>query len=84
MTEKLCLRDLDPDKTYKLVVTCGGCGHQLNESVDMTGKDMKRRWAFLIMGGPLCHGSCPNGCRPTFSDCNLRTKQEIVEVVNDA
>jgi hypothetical protein len=73
------VNDLDDEKQYQIIITCSDCNEVLNTSVVMTGKKIKEKWGILVMGSPINTGSCPNGCRATFSDCNLNTEMEIVE-----
>ena len=52
-----------------LLLECRDCGTELNRTVPVTkGQAAKAR----ISSG-LAAPSCPNGCRPTFSDCNWNT-----------
>jgi hypothetical protein len=81
--KKLTVRDLDAEKKYRLVVRCRECGEKLNETLTMTGEEMRKAWVRLWASQPLVTGSCPKGCRATFSDCNLNTRDEIEEVADD-
>ncbi len=75
--------DMEDDKKYQLLIICSDCQEILNKSVVLTGKEVRRRWAMLIMGSPLNTGSCPKGCPPTYSDCNIHTDIEIHELTEE-
>lgn len=57
------------------ILKCRDCGTELNRSIPFEDKDESK---VRITSG-LAAGSCPKGCRSTFSDLNLNTKLEIVE-----
>jgi hypothetical protein len=59
-----------PDGQFVIVVECGNCGAELNRSVPLTAKE----YTMAVLMGPLNTRSCPNGCRSTFSDLNLNTR----------
>ena len=61
-------------------LSCSACGAQLNQSHQVLGVHVRTLYQGLAMSAPLNSGVCPAGCRPTFSDCNLRTKLEILDV----
>lgn len=65
-----------PDGKFVLVVECADCGKELNRSVPIT----KSEYTHAVLSGPLCTGPCPSGCRSTFSDMNINTRQRM-EVV---
>lgn len=73
----------DSDALHTLRVLCADCGEQLQESVPMTGRELKANWTQMAISQPLVTGSCSKGCRATFSDCNLNTNLEIVALVEN-
>lgn len=54
-------------KRYTAVLTCHDCGHELNRAVGVPENERTQ----VAISSPLVAGRCPNGCRSTFSDCNL-------------
>lgn len=65
------------DKQYKCTLHCGDCDNQLNETVEMTGKELGSSWTGMVMGSGFAAGKCSNGCRSTFSDLNINTKLNV-------
>jgi hypothetical protein len=74
------IADLDDNKNYKVRLLCGDCHSILNETREMTGKEIKTRWTMLVMGSGFVAGKCKEGCRSTFSDLNINTSLSIFEV----
>ena len=62
-----------PDGEFIIIVECADCGTELNRSVPLTA----RQYTMAVLTGPLNTRSCPKGCRPTFSDLNMNTKQRF-------
>lgn len=81
--EEVKVKDIQDDKNYQVDLVCGDCGHPLNQSHPMAGSKLKERWGQMVISSALCAGSCPKGCRATFSDCNINTKHKIHEVEID-
>jgi len=77
MSEKIELKDVILEEKYVLEVKCTDCGHVLNSTVVMTGEELSNHWSRLVMSSPLVTGGCPEGCRSTFSDCNINTDMVI-------
>jgi len=71
--------ELKDGETYHLEVLCKECGSKLAETDEMSGSEMRSDWTRLMLSAPLVTRQCPNGCRSTFSDCNINTDIEIVE-----
>jgi hypothetical protein len=63
-----------PEGVFIIVVKCADCGVELNRSNPLTKAD----YTMAVLSAPICTGSCPNGCRATFADCNLNTTHEWV------
>lgn len=61
-----------PDGVFIIIVKCRDCGAELNRSNPLTAKD----YTMAVILCPIMTGRCPNGCRATFSDCNLNTVDE--------
>lgn len=59
-----------PEGLFIIVVECADCKAELNRSRPLTKKD----YTLAVLSGPLVTKPCPNGCRSTFSDCNLNTR----------
>ena len=59
-----------PEPLWMAILKCADCGCELNraEHVPESAK------AKVTMTSALAAKSCPNGCRATFSDCNINTK----------
>ena len=57
------------------ILKCKDCGAELNRAEHVPEGEKTR----IAIAAPLVAGSCPNGCRSTFSDCNLNTTIEWVE-----
>ncbi|KKN34004.1 hypothetical protein LCGC14_0798170 [marine sediment metagenome] len=60
---------------WKAILKCSDCGQTLN-TAEHVPKDQKGR---VAMSSGFAAGSCPRGCRATFSDLNLNTDLEWVE-----
>ena len=63
-----------PDGVFIIVVECKDCGKELNRSRPITAE----QYTGAVLSGPLVTGPCPNGCRSTFSDCNLNTQHKWI------
>ena len=61
-----------PDMMYKAVLRCSSCGAAINETENKTAKELVDNHIMISMTSVFA-GDCPKGCRPTFSDCNMRT-----------
>jgi len=61
-----------PDGVFIIVVKCSDCGAELNRSKPLT----KKEYTTAVLLCPIMTERCPNGCRSTFSDCNLNTYDE--------
>lgn len=59
-----------PEGKFIIVSCCADCGAELNRSNPLSGMD----YTFAVMAEPLSTRRCPNGCRSTFSDCNINTR----------
>jgi len=57
------------------ILRCRDCGTELNRAVHVPEKEKTR----VNLTSAFASGSCPNGCRYTFSDLNLNTVLEWVE-----
>lgn len=57
-----------------IILKCRDCGAELNRSNPLSESDVAKA---MITSG-LAAGTCPKGCRSTFSDLNLNTKAEVV------
>lgn len=62
-----------PDGEFVLVLNCADCGAELNRSRVITA----REYTQAVLTGPLCTKPCPRGCRSTFSDMNMNTRQRF-------
>ncbi len=60
---------------WKAILKCRDCGHVLNTAEHVPEKEKAR----VAVSSPLAAGSCPKGCRATFSDLNINTDLEWVE-----
>lgn len=58
---------------YKAVLRCGSCGAVIDKTENKAAKELIDNH-FMIAMTSVFAGSCPKGCRPTFSDCNMRTQ----------
>ncbi len=72
------MKDINEQRFY-FRLTCAECGALLNTSHEVGGSRVMKLYSGLALASPLMAGSCPRGCRPTFSDCNLRTRMEIID-----
>jgi hypothetical protein len=70
--------EMKPDGNYRVVVRCKDCGSVINSTKVLSGNDLKHGWIHIVTSSVFV-GSCPKGCPPTFSDCNLHTKLDIEE-----
>ncbi len=75
--ESVKLKDVQASDKYVVKAVCGDCGEPLAETHTMTGNELKKSWVMIVMGGPLVIGSCPKGCKPTFSDCNINNDLKV-------
>lgn len=74
----LAATNIDTAK-FKVVLRCRDCGKQLNETTEMTAKEVWQRWTQLVLTSGFNAGKCPEGCRSTFSDLNINTGMVIVD-----
>lgn len=77
------LADVTPDGRYVVRVNCRDCKTQLNTTTVMTGNQVMANWGKLVISSGLVTKSCPNGCRATWSDCNINTEMTIIHEAND-
>ena len=56
----------------KSILKCSECKEVINETKFMTPKEMIGANLMMTLTSVFA-GSCPKGCQPTYSDCNLRT-----------
>jgi hypothetical protein len=61
-----------PDGTFIIVVKCADCAAELARSNPLT----KEQYTMAVLSAPLITKPCPNGCRSTWSDCNINTRHE--------
>lgn len=54
---------------WRATLRCADCRTVLN-TAEHVPEDKRLH---VITSAPLVAGSCPNGCRSTFSDCNANT-----------
>ena len=73
----------DSDAPHVILMKCADCRHEMNRTRVMTGKEISANWLMIAMGSPLNAGKCPNGCRSTFSDCNMNTDLVIEAATDD-
>jgi hypothetical protein len=64
-----------------LVLKCNDCGAELNRTIPLAGEQLERARS---IGSVFAAGKCPNGCRSTFSDLNINTTIEEIEVAAGA
>ena len=62
------------NQLWDYVCTCRKCGAELNRAVGITADEMDG----VAIAAALMVGSCPKGCRPTYSDCNLAFVSEWI------
>jgi len=67
---------------YVVRLCCGNCGNILNETSKMSKNEILKQWTSLVIGSAFASGKCKNGCRSTFSDCNINTELKIFDVVD--
>lgn len=58
------------------ILRCKDCRTELNRTVPFPDDEEGR----VRVSSALAGGKCPKGCRSTFSDLNLNTELEIVQV----
>lgn len=76
---ELQVRNIE-DCKFKVVILCADCKAVLNDSEEMTAKEVKDRWTQLALTSGFVAGKCKEGCRSTFSDLNINTNLGIVDV----
>lgn len=64
---------------FKKIILCDNCGKQLNETKEMTGKELWDNWTMLALTSGFNAGRCPNGCTPTYSDLNINTSTPVID-----
>jgi hypothetical protein len=57
------------------VMKCGDCGTELRRSNPFPPKDRP----FVLLSSALMNERCPNGCRATYSDCNMNTAFDFID-----
>ena len=57
---------------WKATLKCHDCGAVLNTATNVP----ENKKLQVIISSALVAGSCPNGCRASFSDCNMNTDLE--------
>lgn len=67
------------DCKFKVFLLCADCDQKLNETVELTANEIYKDWGRITMGAGFNAGNCPNGCRSTFSDLNINTRQKVVD-----
>lgn len=60
------------DPTFTYVVKCRDCDTELNRAIGVP----EHAKGQVTISAPLVAGKCPEGCRSTWSDCNLNWKGE--------
>lgn len=71
------LDNVMPEGRYVVRIKCRDCGTEINSTKEMTGNQVLANWGKLVISSGLVSRSCPNGCRATFSDCNINTDMVI-------
>jgi hypothetical protein len=59
-----------------LVLKCRDCGRELNRTAALTAEEASKARIYSVFAA----AACPNGCRSTFSDLNINTEIEEIEV----
>jgi hypothetical protein len=57
-------------KLWRAKLLCSDCKAVLNTAEDVPGDQR----GHVAVSSALMAGKCPNGCRSTFSDCNINTE----------
>ena len=57
---------------WTAILRCKDCGIELNRAEHVPEEEKSR----VVISSALVAGPCPNGCRSTFSDCNINTTLE--------
>ena len=57
---------------WRAILTCADCGTVLNTAENVPESEKAR----VNISSAFAAGSCPKGCRATFSDLNINTKLE--------
>lgn len=70
------------ERQFKVVVRCADCGTELNSTVPLSSRQVQEEWPRLAISSALVTGSCPRGCRATFSDCNINTNMTVVDIAS--
>ena len=65
---------------YVVQLCCSDCGEVLNQTIEMSAKEIYDEWSSLVIGSAFASGKCKNGCRSTFSDCNINTDMKIFDM----
>jgi len=63
-----------------LVLKCSDCGTELNRTEPLT----ESQASHARINSAFAAGPCPKGCRSTFSDLNINTRIEEVEIAGEA
>ena len=56
----------------RAILKCGTCGAVIDETKFMDADELIKNHMMISLTSVFA-GSCPKGCSPTFSDCNMRT-----------
>jgi hypothetical protein len=67
------------DARFKKLILCADCGKQLNDTKELTAKELWDNWTMLVLSAGLNTPRCPGGCQPTFSDFNIHTTTPVVD-----
>ncbi len=67
------------NELWDYVCTCRECGAELNRAVGIRADERTH----VTIAAPLMVGSCPKGCRPTYSDCNTAFVSEWIPATQE-
>lgn len=70
-------------RRFVVRLCCGECGNILNETKKMSKEEIHNEWTSLVISSAFASGKCENGCRATFSDCNINTTLKIYDTIDD-
>ncbi len=70
------------DCTFEVRLLCHDCKTQLNVTTPLNAEKLQSEWSQLVLTSGFNAGSCPKGCRSTFSDLNINTDMAIVDRAN--
>jgi hypothetical protein len=67
-------------RRFVVKIQCADCGAVLNTSTVFENlQALRDAWVGLCCSSGLVTGSCPKGCRSTFSDCNINTRMSLYD-----